>query len=351
MQERYPWQHDDWTRLQALRQRLPSGLLIKGAKGIGKFDLAMSFAQSLLCQQNDQSGAACGHCDQCLWFGQATHPDFRLLHPGALSVKEVEANPDSSEWIKRSAKEALEDKKKKPSKEVSVAQVRNLNDFINQSSHQGGKRIVVIYPAERMNANAANALLKSLEEAGQDLLFILVTHKPQQLLPTVLSRCLAFTATLPDVASATAWLQTQGVNQPDKALAIAGFSPLVAVDIVELANSKERESLLRSVRQPSSLDVFALAETLQKTEQALVVQWLQQWSFDLSLMKATGKVRYHLGEESAIQSLVEPLALLDLARLSGCLQTAKREAQHTLNPKLFLESVFLSYRRIMLTAN
>jgi len=349
--ELYPWQHDDWMRLQALRARLPSGLLIKGGKGIGKFDLAMNFAQSLLCQQPDQSGTACGDCDQCLWFGQASHPDFRLLQPGALAVKEADANPESSAWIQRAATEALADKNKKPGKKVSVDQVRVLNDFINQSSHQGGKRIVVIYPAETMNVNAANALLKSLEEAAQDLLFILVTHKPQQLLPTVLSRCLAFTITPPDRGSATAWLQAQGVDHPDKASAIAGFSPLAAVDVAELANSKERESLLRAVRQPSSLDVFALAETLQKTEQTLVVQWLQQWSFDLSMMKATGKLRYHLGEETSIKTLVEPLALLDLARLSGYLQTAKREAQHTLNPKLFLESLLLAYCRIMLSGN
>ncbi|MFZ5502605.1 MAG: DNA polymerase III subunit delta' [Pseudomonadota bacterium] len=348
MPTRYPWQHEDWSRLQALRERLPSALLIKGGQGIGKFDLAMAFAQSLLCRQIDQAGDVCGQCEQCLWFTQASHPDFRLLQPDALSVKEA-GNRDASSWVKRAADEALADTKKKPGKDIPVDKIRSLSDFVNQSSHQRGKRIVVIYPAEMMNVNAANALLKSLEEAAEDLLFILVTHKPQQLLPTILSRCMSFTVSQPPVEIATRWLKAMGVSDPDSALALSGFSPLVALGAAEIAGSEARASLLRALRRPVSLDVFALAETLQKTEQVLVVQWLQQWSFDLNMMKAAGRLRYHLGEETEIKTLVEPLALLDLARLSGYLQTAKREAQHTLNPKLFLESLLFSYRRIMLT--
>ena len=106
--------------------------------------------------------------------------------------------------------------------------------------------------------------------------------------------------------------------------------------------------LLRAVRQPAGLDVFALAETLQKTEQVLVVQWLQQWSYDLSSMKLAGRLRYYPGEESAIKKLVEPVAALNLARLQNHLKTAKREAQHSLNPKLFFESLLFAYRQMML---
>ena len=116
----------------------------------------------------------------------------------------------------------------------------------------------------------------------------------------------------------------------------------------EQLGSEEREKLLRAVRQPAVLDVFALAEALQKTEQVLVVQWLQQWSYDLSSMKQAGKLRYHPGEEAAIRKLVEPVAPLNLARLQKHLQTAKREAQHTLNAKLFFESLLFAYRQLML---
>jgi DNA polymerase-3 subunit delta' len=237
---------------------------------------------------------------------------------------------------------------KKPSKQISVDQVRGLADFIGMSAHQGGRRVVVIYPAEAMNPNAANALLKNLEEPPQGLLFILVAHKPQQLLPTILSRCLSFVLPAPEVASASCWLAEQGVKNPAEALAASGFAPLQAIQQDQQLGSEERDKLLRAVRQPTELDVFALAEALQKTEQVLVVQWLQQWCYDLSSMKQTGRLRYHPGEEAAIKKLVEPIAPLNLARLQKHLQTAKREAQHTLNPKLFFESLLLAYRQLML---
>lgn len=323
-------------RLQELRKRPPHGLLFKGSKGIGKFDLAMDFARSLLCQHPDQDGFACGKCPSCHWFSQGSHPDFCLLQPEALSMDAEEGDD-----VKPASG-------KKPSRQISVDQVRGLADFSGMSAHQGGRRVVVIHPAEAMNTNAANALLKSLEEPPPGMLFILVSHKPQQLLPTILSRCLAFALPAPDVGSAEHWLAEQGVKNPAETLAASGFAPLQAARMSEQIGGEERDKLLRAVRQPATLDVFALADALQKTEQAMVVQWLQQWSYDLSAMKLAGKLRYHPGEEAAIRKLVEPVEPLDLARLQSYLQGAKREAQHTLNPKLFLESLLLSYRQLML---
>jgi DNA polymerase-3 subunit delta' len=336
MKQIYPWQMNDWTNLQELLKRPPSGLLFRGTKGIGKLDLAVNFAQSLLCQQPDVSGFACGKCPSCHWFEQGSHPDFRLLQPETLSLDGGES--DNFKPVSG----------KKPSKQVSVDQIRGLADFFGMSSHQGGRRVIIIHPAETMNANAANALLKSLEEPTPGLLFILVSHKPQQLLPTILSRCQSFALSAPDTASATHWLKEQGVKDPADALAASGFAPLQAIQLDEQLGSEERDKLLRGMRQPASLDVFALAESLQKTEQVLVVQWLQQWSFDLASMKLSGRLRYHPGEEDTIKMLVASVAPLNLARLQKLLLTAKREAQHTLNPKLFFESLLLVYRQLML---
>src|SRR4030066_11429 len=201
MKQIYPWQKNDLVRLQELRKRPLHGLLFKGSKGIGKFDLAMNFAQSLLCQHPDESGLACGKCPSCHWFEQESHPDFRLLQPEALSLDGEETESG-----------------KKASKQISVDQVRGLADFVGMSAHQGGRRVVVIHPPEAMNTNAANALLKSLEEPPPGLLFILVSHKPQQLLPTILSRCLSFVLPAPDAASAMRWLAQQGGKNPAEAL-------------------------------------------------------------------------------------------------------------------------------------
>ena len=331
MKDIYPWQKSDWTRLQEARSRPVHGLLFKGGKGIGKLDLAMNYAQSLLCQHPEGADFACGKCPSCHWFEQGSHPDFRLMQPETLSLDGEETESG-----------------KKPSKQISVDQIRSLADFFGMSAHQGGRRVIIIHPAETMNANAANALLKNLEEPPQGLLFILVSHKPQQLLPTILSRCLSFALSAPDAESATRWLAGQGVKDPAGALAASGFAPLQAVQLEEQPGSEERGKLLRALRQPAAMDVFALAESLQKTEQVLVVQWLQQWCHDLSSMKQADRLRYHPGDETGIRKLVEPVSALDLARLQKHLQAAKREAQHTLNPRLFFESLLFAYRRLML---
>ena len=331
MKNLYPWQEDDWVRLQELAKRPAHGLLLKGGKGIGKLDLAVNFARGLLCQQPGTSGIACGQCSSCHWFEQNTHPDYRLLQPEALALDGEETETG-----------------KKPSKQISIEQIRGLADFFGMSSHQGGRRVIIIHPTETMNKNAANALLKSLEEPPPGVLFILVSHKSQQLLPTIVSRCLSISLQGPDSVAAIRWLQEQGVKNPAEALAASGFSPLQAAVQEEQLAGEERGKLLRAVRQPGALDVFALAEALQKTEQTLVVQWLQQWSYDLSSMKLSGRLRYHPGEEANIRKLVEPITPLNLARLQKHLQTAKREARHTLNPKLFFESLLFVYRRLTL---
>lgn len=335
MTELYPWQGGDWARLQELLKRPPHGLLMKGAQGIGKFDLAMHFAAALLCRNTDAAGHACGTCPACHWFEQGSHPDFRLLQPEALSQE-----GDEGDEVKPASG-------KKPGRQIAVDQVRGLADFLGMSAHQGGRRVVVIHPAEAMNVNAANALLKSLEEPPQGALFILVSHRPQQLLPTILSRCLSFALTPPERGAALSWLAAQGVARPVEALAASGYAPLLALRLDEQFGGELRHSLLRAVRQPETLDVFALAETLQKTEQVLVVQWLQQWCYDLCAMKLAGSLRYHPGEEEAIRRLVGSVSSLNLARLQKYLLGAKREAQHTLNPKLFFESLLFSYRQLM----
>ncbi len=333
MRKRYPWQGPDWSRLREIRKRPPYGLLFTGAKGVGKLDLAVNFAQSMLCREPDEDDMPCCKCPSCHWFDQASHPDFRLIQPEALDPKEATA-----------------DSGKKPSKQISVDQIRALSDFVGMSAHQGGQRVVVIHPAESMNANAANALLKSLEDAPEGLLFILVTHKSQQLLPTIRSRCITFAVSPPDRDSAIAWLKAQGIERPDAALATSGYAPLEAASPAQRATDEQREKLLRGVRDPAEIDVFALAEALKNTEQTLVVQWLQQWSYDLTAIKLAGKLRYHPGEEATITRLVKSVDPLDLARLQKHLITAKREAQHTLNSKLFIESLLFVYRRLTTAA-
>ncbi|OIR00012.1 DNA polymerase III subunit tau [mine drainage metagenome] len=332
MKSLYPWQTESWQALQGLRARLPHALLFKGAEGIGKLDLALNFAQSLLCEKPHADGTACKECSSCHWFEQDSHPDFRLIQPDALTAAE-----DGEE--KSGAK--------KPSREISVDQIRDLSSFANLSAHCGGYRVVVIHPAEALNNNAANSLLKTLEEPTDKLLFLLVTHKPQQLLPTILSRCLSFSLHTPTPEAGAAWLAQQGVANPEQALAQTGFAPLQAQGWAESGEgSEERIILLSAIRQPAKLDALALADSLQRSAPIHVIHCLQQWCHDMISAKFSGAVRYFPEQAAEIIELVDSVPSGALMRFQKELLEARRSAFHPLNPKLVLESLLLSYRQL-----
>jgi len=332
MKELYLWQMASWQSLQGLRKRLPHALLLKGAQGIGKLDLALNFARSLLCEHPVDDGIACGTCSSCRWFEQDSHPDFRLIQPDALSLED-EGEAKSSG--------------KKPSREISVDQIRDLANFSNLSSHCGGYRIVLIHPAEAMNLNAANSLLKTLEEPTANLLFLLVTHKPQQLLPTILSRCQSFIVPTPTREAGIAWLAGQGVQDPTQALAQAGFAPLQALSWSESGDGKEeRNILLNIVPHPSKLDPLSVIESFQRSAPVHVIHFLQQWCHDLASAKLTRTVRYFPERSSSLFTLADTVPVVSLMRYQKELLVARRAANHPLNQRLFLESLMISYRQL-----
>jgi DNA polymerase-3 subunit delta' len=332
MKEFYPWNHDVWLKLNELRTHLPNALLIKGAAGIGKLDMVFNFAQSLLCEAPSNEGIPCSQCSSCHWFEQGTHPDFRFVLPDALNDSEDVAEKEGG---------------KKPSREISVDQIRALSSFANLTAHCGGYRIVLVYPAESMNNNSANALLKTLEEPTENLLFILVTHKPQQLLPTILSRCLSITVNTPNLKSGIEWLNKKSIKNPEKVLAQAGFAPLQALQLSEDGEWTEQGNLLLSVIQkPSQMDALLLADKLQRTAPAQVIHCLQQWCYDLNCAKLTGQVRYFPEQADILKNLSSDISSMRLLGFHGELNIAMREACHPLNAKLQFESVFLSYRQL-----
>ena len=332
MKEIHPWNRDALFNLHEMRAHLPNALLIKGAAGIGKMNLALNFAQALLCENPIKEGLPCNECRSCHWFDLETHPDFRMVQPDSFTVSDDNAEKEGN---------------KKPSREISVDQIRELANFANLSSHIGGYRVILIHPAESMNRNSANAVLKTLEEPTDKLLFILVTHKPQQLLPTILSRCLSFTVNTPNVNIGIDWLKQKGVAQPERLLAQAGFAPLQALHLAEdEIGSEERNLLLSAIQRPAQMDALLLAEKLQRSAPAIVVQCLQQWCYDLVSAKLTGKVRYFPDNFELLKQLSLNIAPMHLLGYQRELLTAKREAFHPLNPKLQFESIFLSYKQI-----
>lgn len=267
----HPWNAPVVEWLRTRLEGLPHALLIHGPKGIGKLALAERVAQIILCEAPDVARRPCGACEGCRWFSAGSHPDFRRVEPEAL------APPPEADAEDAPAEPA---KKGKPSQVIKVEQIRALGDFLNVGSHRGRRRVALVHPADDMNPNAANALLKGLEEPPGGAMFLLVSHRPARLLPTIRSRCVAVPVSVPDRGPALAWLAAEGVKEAERWLSFGGGAPLRAKELSDASATVER--LIGSIQGRGGAlpdtreDLEALAEALQKLalDQALAAMGL-----------------------------------------------------------------------------
>jgi DNA polymerase-3 subunit delta' len=324
---------DEW------RGRLPHALLLTGQRGIGKLDLARVFAESLLCENPLPSRAACGSCLACGWLAQGNHPDFRRIQPEAL------AGDDGNSG------EGGEGGKKKPSQQIIIDQIRALDDFLHVGTHRQGMRVVLLHPAEAMNRNTANSLLKSLEEPVHDTLFLLVSDEPERLLPTIRSRCQQLPVSLPETSRALSWLSERGIPDAARWLALAGGSPFLAA---ELGSGDERallDALVTEWVKGGRIDPLAAAAAADRAVKAnkyptplkRLVEWGQKWLVDLILLRTGQAPRYFLAQAVPLAHLAGRTGLPDLLAFSRKTLQYRLQCEQPLNSRLFLEDFFMNY--------
>jgi DNA polymerase-3 subunit delta' len=208
----------------ALASQQAHAIWLNGPVGVGQFDLALALAQAWLCEAGGTRAspeAACGLCASCRLVRARSHPDLMVLVPEAL--RESLGWNSSDEEEGGGASEGSS--KRKPSKDIRVEEVRRIVSFAQTTAARGRGKVVVLYPAERMNAISANALLKTLEEPPGELRFVLAGATTDALLPTIRSRCQSLSLGVPDTRVAADWLASQGVSQAEVLLAAAGGQP------------------------------------------------------------------------------------------------------------------------------
>ncbi len=325
----FKWQEQPWKAWTQLRERLPHAILIQSGEGLGEFEFAQACAQSLLCEKPQADRHACGTCHACNWFSLGNHPDFRLIVPESMA-------PESRE-------ESVEPAKKR-SEQIRIEQARELADFLAVGTHRGGLRVILVYPAEAMNANTQNALLKNLEEPPPATVFLLVTTQPERLLATVRSRCLKFSLPFPPSDPVLRWLREQGLKQPEATLAGAGGAPLAALKAAD--TDADRRRFIEGLGNPG-FDPIALAEAVLRIPLWDLVGWLQRWSYDLLLARVAGRVRYNPNQERVIADTARHCDAVDIAAYLRRLAQARALARHPLNAKLFVEDLLLQYQRLV----
>lgn len=165
-------------------KRLPHAIIIEGDSGTGKRTLARYLAKVAVC---DGDTPPCGGCRNCHLADAGTHPDIEVVAP--------------------------EEKKKN----IAVDQIRNLRTIAYLSAHTARRRAFIIEQASTMNASSQNSLLKVLEEPPSDVLFLLLTESAEDLLETVVSRCLTVSLFPPSLEEGLAYLEKSEGIKPDKA--------------------------------------------------------------------------------------------------------------------------------------
>jgi len=212
-----PWLLAEGQRLlaRADAQRLPHALLLTGVPGIGKRAFADWLVQALLCRARRKQGA-CGQCDGCRQLLSGAHSDFMQLEPEGNSTI------------------------------IKVDRVRELLTWMQLTARDGGYRIALLQSADAMNRNAANSLLKTLEEPGEQALLILVTDRAGELPATVRSRCQTITLRLDNLASATDWLADRIEGDAAAALSRTVGGPFSAVEAAQKSYQSDEDKLLKA---------------------------------------------------------------------------------------------------------
>ena len=175
--------------------------LVSGMQGMGKRTLARLIAQHLLCTGDRKP---CGTCPACMQVMDGNHPDVLIIAPGKPLSPDVKAGLQG----------------------IPVDEIRHVISLAGQHTFTGGRRVIIIERADKMNQPAQNALLKTLEEPIAGTIFLLLTDSPELLLPTIISRCRALKLhPWPDEVVLKA-LRSHGVadDMAKRALSVSGGS-------------------------------------------------------------------------------------------------------------------------------
>lgn len=273
-----PWLSRAWQTVQSrvAEDRLPHALILAGERGVGKRAWAGAVGGLLLCDNrlNRDSGQpiACGHCKQCELLAAASHPDIRVYTP-------------------------------EKSRMVKVDQVRALSSFAVASPQVAHHKVAIIDRADQLNINAANALLKTLEEPLPDVTLILLQESGRPVLPTIRSRCQTLTVPVPANSEANQWLASRVRELPEdaqpssevlaNALMLAGNAPRLALDYATGDFIGLRDTALERFKEfmKSRIPVGEAAKAFKAMGLEDTLWLFETWAADLARLIVGGNAR------------------------------------------------------------
>ena len=320
MSDIYPWLEPSRNSITAVinQGRLPHALLLTGQPGVGKGAFSTWLAGLLLCEDRGDSSSPCGQCPGCMQFKAGSHPDFFRVRP------EEDATV------------------------IKVDQIRYLSEKLSLSSHRGGCQVAVLSPAETMNLNAANSLLKTLEEPSDNTVLVLVSAWPARLPATVRSRCQQVRIEVPDSRIALDWLNEQGFSEAaETCLQLAHGAPLEALKQAQMGYigaRQERFAALVGILD-NRVSPLAVAQGWCKDDDMQGIGWMREWLMDMLRINMSGQAsRVNSADlQDGLAALAHRLDSRVLFALLERINSALRMTAGSLNRQLLTEDILLAW--------
>ena len=299
--------------------------LFAGPPGAGRRTLALRFAQALNCQTPVEAGIPCGQCRDC--------KQIESMHHADLTVVQADSEGGT----------------------LKVDQIREARRLLTLKPYQASYRVALFLRFQEANDNAANALLKTLEEAPSYAVLILTADNPEQLLPTIVSRCEVLRLRPLEIEKVRRELESRGLESGQARLIshISGGRFGYAFRLMENAAllewREERLNDLQSLISASRVEKFAYADKLSRDRESMrqaVLIWLSYWR-DVMLRSAQAKTPLvNVDRNVEIEDLSRRLDLTAARRTVSALEDVLDKMERNVNARLLAEVLLLDLPRL-----
>jgi DNA polymerase-3 subunit delta' len=321
----------DMLRRHVARGETRHAYLFAGAPGLGRRTLALRLAQALNCEKPVAPGEPCLHCRTCKQIDAMQHPDLSI-------VQAVD-----------------EDGNAKDGGTLRVDQIREVQRTLNLKPYQSPYRVAMFLRFQEANDNAANALLKTLEEAPPHAILLLTADNPEQLLPTINSRCEILRLRPLPVEAITADLMERGVDE-DRARLLAhisggrpGFARRLVEDASVLEKREERLNDLQTLLPSTRVEKFSYAEKLAKDKDVMrqtILVWLSYWRDVLLRVAGAETPLINIDRNMEIEFLAGRLDLSSARKVVSSHEEALEKMERNVNSRLLAEVLLMDLPRI-----
>ena len=318
----------DMLRQHAAHDEIRHAYLFCGPPGLGRRTLALRLAQALNCTKPLAPGVPCGLCRDCKQIDAMQHPDMNVI-------------------------QALDgDNLPKEGGTLKVDQIREVQRSLSLKPYQAKYRVALFLRFQEANDNAANALLKTLEEAPAHAILLLTADTPEQLLPTIISRCEILRLRPLPIEAVVADLIYRGVDE-ERARLLAhisggrpGYARRLVDDVTLLEKRDERLNDLQTLLPAARVEKFSYADKLSKDKDAMrqaITIWLSYWRDVMLRVAGAETPLINVDRNMEIEFLAGRLNLSTARRVVSDLENALEKMDRNVNSKLLAEVLLMDW--------